>query len=165
MALPAINTQIYKFPPNGPYFTGLSVKTQVAIDNSGTESIVTNDAADADTDFTTANANLILNPNAKENSATRLFVHRDDVGVTSGPQYIYIGWVGATNVGSDPETFALQEKASLTIPADCKLYCDTYAPMLNGRVIDVLAGASGSVTDVSTVTSRGEIVVSVSFAG
>ena len=165
MALPAITTQVYTFPPNGPYYTGLSVKNAVTIDNSGTESIVTNDAADADTDFTTANANLILNPNAKENSATRLFVHRSDVSVTSGPLYIDIGWVSATNVGTDPETFTLTEKASVTIPADCKLYSNTFAPMLNGRVIDVLAGASASVTDVNTVSSRGEIVVSVSFAG
>ena len=165
MALPAITTQTYTFPPNGPYYTGLSVKTAITIDNSGTSNLVTNDAADADTDFTTANANLVLNPNAKENSATRLFVHRDDVSVTAGPQYIFIGWVTATNVGTDPETFTLQEKASVAIPADCKLYCDTFAPMLNGRVIDVLAGASASVTDVSTITSRGEIVVSVSFAG
>ncbi len=164
MALPAINTQIYTFPPNGPYYTGLSVKTQVAIDSSGGESIVTNDAGDADTDFTTANANLILNPNAKEHSATNIYVKRSDVSL-DGPGFLHIGWVSATNVGADAETFALQEKATCTIPADCKLYSDTYAPMLNGRVIDVLAGASASVTDVSTVTSRGNIVVSVSFAG
>ena len=140
------------------------MKTQVAIDASGAESIVTNDAADANTDFTTANANLILNPNAKQNSATNLYVKRSDVSL-DGPGFLHIGWVTATNVGADAETFALQEKASCTIPANCKLYCDTYAPMLNGRVIDVMAGASASVTDVSTITSRGNIVVSVSFAG
>tara|TARA_R110002020_G_scaffold442367_1_gene653517 strand:+ start:156 stop:653 length:498 start_codon:yes stop_codon:yes gene_type:complete len=165
MALPAITTQLYTFPPNGPYDTGLTVKTAITINASGTSNLVTNDAADGDTDFTTANANLVLNPNAKENSATRLFVHRSDVSVTTGPLYIDIGWVTATNVGTDAETFTLQEKASVVIPADCKLYSNTFAPMLNGRVIDVLAGASASVTDVNTVSSRGEIVVSVSFAG
>ena len=84
MALPAINTQVYIFPNVGPYYTGLSVKTEVTINASGTSSVVTNDAADADTDFTTANANGILNPNAKENSATNLYVRRTDVGL-SGP--------------------------------------------------------------------------------
>ena len=164
MALPAINTQVYIFPNVGPYHTGLSVKTEVTINASGTSSVVTNDAADADTDFTTANANGILNPNAKQNSATNLYMRKTDVGLT-GPGFVFIGWVTATNVGSDPETFTLQEKASITIPADTKLYCDTHSPMLNGRVLDVLAGSSASVTDVSTIVERGQILVSVSYAG
>jgi len=164
MALPAITTQVYTFHADGPYYTGLSVKTAVTIDNSGTESIVTNDAADADTDFTTANANLILNPNAKMNSATRLYVRNEDVDL-SKPGFTFIGWVTATNVGTDPETFTLQEKASLTLSADLKLYSDTFAPMLNGRVIDTLAGASASVTGMDLATSRGQIVVTVNFAG
>ena len=164
MALPAINTQIYTFHADGPYYTGVSVKTEIAINNSGTSNIVTNDAADADTDFTTANANLIFNPNAKMNSATQLYVRNEDFSLTK-PGFTFIGWVTATNVGTDPETFTLQEKASLTLSADLKLYSDTFAPALNGRIIDMLAGASASVTSVDIGTSRGQIIVTVSFAG
>ena len=163
MALPAINTQVYRFHANGPYWTGLSVKTAVAIDNSGTETIITEDAGDAQTDFTTANANLILNPNDKMNSATRLYVRNDEINL-SNRGFTFIGWVTATNVGSDAESFTLQEKASLTLPEHAKLYSDTFSPMLNGRVIDILAGASSSVTDTNVTTSRGEIIVTVSFA-
>jgi hypothetical protein len=164
LALPAINTQVYVFPNVGPYDTGISVKTGLTINATGTSNIVTNDAAHADTDFTSANATACFNPNAKQNSATNLYVRRSDVSL-SGPGFIFIGWVTATNVGPDPETFTLQEKASVTIPADTKLYCDTHAPMLNGRIVDILAGASASVTDVSTVVERGQIIVSVSYAG
>lgn len=163
MALPAITTQAFTFHAEGPYWTGLSVKTAVAIDNSGTETIVTEDAADAETDFTTANANLILNPNAKQNSATRLYVRNNEI-TTGKPGFTFIGWVTATNVGSDAESFTLQEKASLTIPEHAKLYSETFGPMLNGRVIDILAGASSSVTDTNVTTSRGQILVTVSFA-
>ena len=108
MALPAITAQIYRFPPNGPYDTGLSVKTAVTINASGTSSVVTQDAAHATTDFTTAKANGILNPNAKANSATRLYVKNSEVSL-DGLGYTYIGFVSATNVGADPETFTLTD--------------------------------------------------------
>ncbi len=164
MALPAINTQTYLFPPSGPYETGISVKTEVTINSTGTSNIVTNDAADANTDFTTANANAVFNPNAKENSATRLFVRKSDVSVT-GQGFLFIGFVTATNVGSDPETFTLSEKASCTIPANTQLYSDTFAPMLNGRTTDVFAGASASISSMDITDIRGEIAVVVNYAG
>ena len=164
MAHPAINAQSYRFPPNGPYYTGLSVKTEVTINASGTSSVVTNAAADADTDFTTANAKLILKDNAKANSATRLYVKNSDISGLTGLGYTYIGFVTATNVGSDAETFTLSEAASLTIPADTKLYSETFSPMLNGRVQDTLAGASSAVSGIETTVSRGEIVVLVNYS-
>ena len=163
MALPAITAQIYRFPPNGPYDTGLSVKTAVTINASGTSSVVTQDAAHATTDFTTANANGILNPNAKANSATRLYVKNSEVSL-DGLGYTYIGFVSATNVGADPETFTLTEAASCTIPIGAKLYSHSFAPMLNGRVLDVFAGASSAVTGIEVSEARGEIVVSVNYA-
>ena len=163
MALPAITAQIYRFPPNGPYDTGLSVKTAVTINASGTSSVVTQDAAHATTDFTTANANGILNPNAKANSATRLYVKNSEVSL-DGLGYTYIGHVSATNVGTDPETFTLTEAASLTIPIGAKLYSHTFGPMLNGRVLDVLAGASASTTGIEISEARGEIIVTVNYA-
>ena len=164
MAHAAINVQEYRFPANGPYYTGLSVKTEVTINASGTSSVVTNDAADADTDFTTANALTILKDNAKANSATRLYVSNDDISSLSGLGYTYIGFVTATNVGADAETFTLSEAASLTIPADTKLYSATISPMLNGRIQDTLAGASSAVKNIETTVSRGEIVVLVNYA-
>jgi len=164
MAHPAINAQEYRFPANGPYYTGLSVKTEVTINASGTSNVVTNDAADADTDFTTANAKLILKDNAKANSATRLYVKNSDISGISGLGYTYIGFVSATNVGSDAETFTLTEKASLTIPADTKLYSETFSPMLNGRIQDTLGGASSSVAGLEINIVRGEVVVLVNYS-
>jgi len=164
MAHQAITIQEYRFPANGPYYTGLSVKTEVTINATGTESIVTNDAADADTDFTSANALMCLKNNAKANSATRLYVKNSDISGLSGLGYTYIGFVSATNVGADAETFTLTEAASLTIPVDTKLYSATFAPMLNGRIGDTLAGASSKVTGVDINTVRGEICVVVNYS-
>ena len=163
MALPAITAQIYRFPPNGPYDTGLSVKTAVTINASGTSSVITQDAAHATTDFTTANANGVLNPNAKANSATRLYVKNSEVSL-DGLGYTYIGFVSGTNVGTDPETFTLTEAASLTIPVGAKLYSHTFGPMLNGRILDVFAGASATTTGIEVSEARGEIVVTVNYA-
>ena len=163
MALPAITAQIYRFPPNGPYDTGLSVKTAVTINATGTSSVVTQDAAHGTTDFTTANATGVLNPNAKANSATRLYVRNSEVSL-DGLGFTFIGHVTATSVGADPETFTLQERASCTIPVGAKLYSHTFAPMLNGRVLDVLAGASASTTGIEVSEARGELVVTVTYA-
>lgn len=164
MAIPAINTQVYLFPPNGPYETGISVKTPVTINASGNSNIVTNDAADAANDFTTATANTVFVANAKANSGTKLFVRKSDVSV-DGQGFLYIGHISATNVGSDAETITIVEAASCTIPADTMLHASTFAPMLNGRVIDMLAGASASVTGMDINDIRGEIAVVVNYAG
>jgi len=163
VALQAINVQLYRFSPDGPYDTGLSVKTEVTINASGSSNIVTQDAAHASTDYTTANANGVLNPNAKANSATRLYVKNSEVSL-SGLGFTYIGHVTATNVGGDPETFTLLEAASCTIPVGAKLYSHTLSPMLNGRILDVLAGTSASVTGIEMSEHRGQIVVAVAYA-
>ena len=72
MAITAINTQVYLFPPNGPYETGISVKTAVTFNASGSSNIVTNDAADAANDFTKATANTVFVANSKPNYGTKL---------------------------------------------------------------------------------------------
>jgi hypothetical protein len=164
MALPAINTQEYRFNPTGPYDAGLSVKTELTINATGSSNIVTQDAAHATTAFTTGNANLICNPNAKAESATRLYVKKSDVSV-SGQGFLYIGHITATNVGTDAETVTITEAASCTIPVGTRLYSETFTPMLNGRIQDVLAGASASVKAMTVTISRGEIMVVVNYAG
>ncbi len=164
MAITAINTQVYLFPPSGPYETGISVKTALTINASGSSSIVTNDAADAANDFTTANANTVFVANAKPNSGTKLFVRKTDVSI-EGQGFLYIGHISATNVGADVETITIVEAASCTIPVDTMLYSNTFAPMLNGRVIDMFAGASASVTGMDISDIRGEIAVVVNYAG
>ena len=163
MAHPAINAQSYRFPPNGPYDTGLSVKTEVTINASGTSSVVTQDAAHATTDYTTGNANLILKDNAKANSANRLYVKNSDVSL-DGLGYTYIGFVSGTNTGTDAETFTLTEAASLTMAVGTKLYSETFSPMLNGRIQDTLAGASSAVAGIEVTTVRGEVVVVVNYS-
>jgi NADPH:quinone reductase-like Zn-dependent oxidoreductase len=164
MAHQAINIQEYRFPANGPYYTGISVKTEVTINATGSSTVVTNDAADADTDFTSAMALACFKDNAKANSATRLYVKNSDISGLSGLGYTYIGHVSATNVGPDPESFTLVEAASLTIPVDTKLYSATFAPMLNGRIFDTISGASSAVSGVEISTVRGEICVVVNYS-
>tara|TARA_R110002110_G_scaffold74029_4_gene195960 strand:- start:2062 stop:2556 length:495 start_codon:yes stop_codon:yes gene_type:complete len=164
MAFPAINTQEYRFNPTGPYDTGLSVKTELTINATGSSSLITQDAAHATTAFTTANAELTCNPNAKAESATRLYVKKVDVSV-SGQGYLYIGHVTAVDVGSDPETVTILEAASCTIPVGTRLYSESFAPMLNGRIQDVLAGASASVKAMTVTILRGEVVIVINYAG
>ena len=164
MAFPAINTQEYRFNPTGPYDTGLSVKTELTINATGSSSLITQDAAHATTAFTTANAELTCNPNAKAKSATRLYVKKVDVSV-SGQGYLYIGHVTAVDVGSDPETVTILEAASCTIPVGTRLYSESFAPMLNGRIQDVLAGASASVKAMTVTILRGEVVIVINYAG
>jgi hypothetical protein len=92
-----------------------------------------------------------------------LYVKNSEAGL-SGLGYTYIGHVTATNVGTDPETVTITEAASCTIPVGAKLYSDTMSPMLNGRILDVLAGASNSVTGIEVSESRNEILVTVTYA-